>query len=450
VEAPRPVLTIPGTSITLYEALGPAPGFIYLAEHQINYGATRARGLTDRSSGRAYNIIAGEPGVEVPEDATRDELPARARRSPGTEGLGAEDWRERQKREAAEWEAKQKATSRVRRKGEFGNGVRGYRASVLGPQTERRIYGQSTDTLSRWERLYQRLVPYVVSRSGRKIAVHEHASRAWLESGLVSSDPLWTPGRMQFQPWFTESCAPWIILEGTRLGLRFALQQYDRSNPQARPPGKYDWTQAEYLSRLIESYLRDPERFRDLFGACYVGPDRERGLVASTKTLDLEKTQGISINAETLYNHYRWALKHNEDKAAVHRAYHRILLHRFLRRRRLTPGGPYTGGVADAAERRAKLLQAHRVLVFNSQGCPVAWNETELAANGIDKETIRKVYGNTTLVFGNRVPKDIGANVSVWTRWLYEEVLELDMQPCAKTVAFESGVSALAEAGYLA
>lgn len=443
----------------LYEAPGPYPGFVYLAPHQIPYGKTSAKGLTDRASGQSYNIVAGEPGIEVPEHASGENLPARAKRSPGTDGLGAEDWRERQKREAAEWEAREKAEQKIRKRTRR-DGVEGWRASILGPQLERKIYGQSSDTLGKWESLYQRLVPYTLSAVGRGApqAVHESSSRVWLtreSSGggaLPSSDPFWTPARTRFQPWFTEACAPWIVIEGTRLGLRFAVQQYDREHPEAVPPSRYDLTPAQRLARVVESYVRDPQRFRDLFGKCNVGPDRERGLTASTKVLDLgARTEAISVSAETLYNHYRWALKNSTDKDAVHRAYHRILLHRFLRRRPLTPGGPYIGGVREAAERRAKLLQAHRVLVFNSQGCPVAWNEVELAANGIDKETLRKVYGNATLLFGRSVPADLSAGVvGVWTKWLYEQVLEMDMRSCARSVAFAAGVEALAGAGYLA
>jgi hypothetical protein len=458
VAAPRPVLTIAGTNIVLYEAEGPYPGFVYLAPHQIPYGKTSAKGLTDRASGQSYNIVAGEPGLELPEHASEESLPARARRTPGTEGLGAEDWRERQKREAAEWEAREKAELRLR-KSTRREGVDGWRASILGPQAERRIFGQATSTLDKWETLYQRLVPYTLSSKGRGTpeAVHERSSRVWLTresaSGgpLPSTDPFWTPARTRFQPWLTEACAPWIVIEGTRAGLRFAVQQYDREHPEARPSSKYVLTPAQRLARLVESYVRDPQRFSDLFGKCNVA-DREKGLMLATRILDLgNRTAGISVAAETLYNHYRWALKNASDKDSIHRAYHRILLHRFLRRRPLTPVGSYVGGVREAAERRAKLLQAHRVLVFNSQGCPVAWNEVELSANGIDKETLRKVYGNATLLFAKSVPSDLSASVvGAWTKWLYEEVLEIDMRSCARTVAFTAGVQALAGAGYLA
>lgn len=430
----RPATTVQGTTITVYESLGPLPGVVWLVPHDISYGATTSQPLRDRKTGVSRNTIAGEPGLEVQEHTGVD-LPSRARRAPGTDGLGAEDWKARQKREREEWERAQQASLKRQRYA----GVRGYRASVMGPQVEGRVGGDQR-TQAKFSSLYHRLVEATYAHTG---------SRTWLNywsnahGSMSKSDPLHSVGHDRFQAWLNESCVPWLVVNGTKLGLKFAVPPFDRSDLE-RTPSRFEESPATTLAKLVASYVRDPQNFVSVFGECSISPVREQGIRSSGYVLDLKKTEGISVNAETLYNHYRWSLKHSADKAAVHAAYHRILLHRFLRRRALVPKTGPLDAVGNAAERRARLLQAHRVLVFNSEGCPVSFNQQALEANGIKADLL----GNATLVFKDRVDLDI---VNDWTRWLYGDVLQLPLESCARAVSrMRAEISALAGAGHLA
>ena len=446
----RPAGTIPGTKIVIYESGGPVPGMVWLVPHDIAYGSTNSWSLQKREVGKkggiSYNTIAGDPKIPrtVREHYERDDVtsgefgpswdlmsgPAKPTRPPGsgTEGLGAEDWRERQKREAEEFRL---AQERAEKRQKY-NGVRGYRAAVLGPHVERKL-NVKTDTMAKWSALWKRIPPATWNSKG---------NRTWLENGthMLKGDPLrGTSSSSLFQPWISESCVPWLILEGSRNGLVFATRPYDFENPDA-VPGRYEESPATTLIKLVALYLRDRAGFASDFGNCKTSAERSKGLMLSNKELGLNRTEAIGMDAGRLFDVFRLALKLSENKAAVHEAYHRILLHKFLHRRNLVP--KLSGdSVALASMRRAWVLQAHRLLVFNSSGCPVSFNQEVLEENGIRK------LNRASLVFKDRVDLNL---VDEWTRWLYGTVLEMPMETCARVVhEFKGQVSALAAAGHL-
>jgi len=431
----RPAGTIPGTNIIIYESGGPAPGVIWLVPHDIAYGSTNSWSLQKREvgvkGGTSYNTIAGDPKIplDVREHYRQDDLPSKPTRpsGSGTEGLGAEDWRERQKREAEEFRS---AQERAAKKQKY-NGVRGYRASVMGPQIERRL-GSKIDTLAKWSVLWKRIPA---------ATWHSKGNRTWLENGkhMPKHDPLRGVGAKEFQPWIAESCIPWLILEGTKQGLLFSTRPYDFENTDA-VPGRYEESPATSLIKLVARYRSDRQGFESSFGDCKVVAGRTKGLLLANKVLGLERTEAIGMNPLQLFNVFRFAMKQATDKSEVYAAYHRILLHKFLHRRILVPKLS-NDSVAHATLRRAWLLQAHRLLVFNSSGCPVSFNQEVLEENGIKKLT------NTSLVFKNKVDLNL---VDEWTRWLYGVVLEMPMETYARSVSeFREQVSALAEMGHL-
>ena len=353
--------TIPGTQITLYESMAPQPGIVLIKEHKINAGQTKA------SKNPHQNIEkTGGAGTEE---------------KPATEFFAMEG--------------------------------SGFILRAMSPQTEFSVAGRDLGTQVKLTKLFEMI--------GRN-------QKAWLSPKVPAGDPYRSPFP-GFVAWIHEHCLAWLVVEGTKIGLKFTVS--DETKNQAE-------SQVETVKRTIVYALKHPFR-----SPCPV-IDRRPGLQLADKILGISnaaiqtarggtrfENKGATLGAERLFEFYRLALSEASDqqeKRDIHEAYHRILLHKFLQRLRLTP--PPLGSrsraadpLGDSIERRALLLQAHRVFVFAPNGCPVALNTQLLEQNGIGIKEL-KIHSAT-----------IPAKATEWANWLYDEVLDLDKRNCIQTEA---------------
>lgn len=139
-----------------------------------------------------------------------------------------------------------------------------------------------------------------------------------------------------------------------------------------------------------------------------------------------DKYKPLSVGADGLYDAWRVRARVARGRAQleVNAAYHRILLHRFLRQKRLTPRVPGRGDLSRAIERRANLLQAYRVFVFDRRGCPVGLNVPLLEANHIGVKSIldKQVTHAGFTALSDRAKKFGG--------WLFTDVLDKAIVEC--------------------
>lgn len=449
---------IPGTEITLYESRLPQPGVVFLAHHYIRPGRTRSR-VTGRT-----NIVAGE-GEEFTEQTEAEALrqrgegvPAAPKRLPRVDGLGADPPKPRivqgpstmrtfdpskdapKDATPAERAAHQKAVLKyyetleinaTKARRDEGFSVIGWRLRALSPNSEIAIGGKNYGTQEKLSSLFRRI---------------GQDQRTWLEGPeyMGRGDPYFfvshkqhprhSKDRFAFTPWVKSECIGWIIVEGSKLGLKFAV----RALPEGVPPEKI--AEARYL-------VQDVLDYRDGKFRCEVKPPREKSVRDASETLGIGGLEALSMSALKLFENYQSALRDSADKQDVHEAYHRILLHRFLRRRTLVPVGSRTSKIGEMAERRANLLQAHRVFVFDGNGCPTRLNTRFLQANGID--VYKLMLKRPTLTF-MRNPRNEYL-VNEWTKWLFEDVLGKDQADCRAIYSSESltGLMALAGIGVL-
>lgn len=389
-----PVGVVPGTRITIFESDTPHPGVVLLTPHEINPGPTKRNASGVRGE-QGRNTVAG--GDDGPSDLF---------------GFGAPTDKERLKLLQQEWEKKLRESERTQSRSSVaqrgGGPVEGWRLRALSPQNEIRISGQDHNTQSVTTSLWKRIPP--------------GTQKAWLEPNLPKGDPYRSPDSATYQAWVRETCIPWLVVEGSKQGLKFA----------ANTKGTHEWRPALRLISLVGGYVRNPSSFD-----CKTVQLREKGVRLSSRVLGFNELQALSAGAEELYQAYIETLRRSSDKAEVHDAYHRILLHRFLRRRPLTPRGV---GPDRAAERRANMLQARRLFVFNSYGCPVSINKTTLEQNGIKVTSLGE--RDVTLIRGRR------SIVEQWTRWLYDFVLEVPTTDCMSASVVQ-GLEGLAVAGFL-
>lgn len=435
----RPYGLVPNTSITIYEAFYPQPGCVLLTPHEIHSGRTSS--WTEQ--GR--NVHAGE-GEEYQEHHGVS-LPSKPRRPP-VDGLGAQDPPGRRivqpldltkplppnatpKQRAMWMEAQaEKLLQQSAREERAGVSVRGWRLRALGPPSEIRLHGSDLRTQARLSMLFARIP------TGK--------GKTWLQTSLDKRDPYyWYAARRDpkgkepaWTPWVSHECIGWLVTEGAKLGLHFAARAIDPPDPTRVLP-------ARSLIEDIVTYIADP-------ASCRVRPPREKSIRSAARILGMNELQPLSAGAGELYEAYRSALRASDDKTDVHEAYHRVLLHRFLRRRRLVPKLVRSSQIGDAAERRANLLQAHRVFVFNSSGCPMRFNQRVLEANGIKADDqLEALAAKNPLLMYDRDPRGQYL-VKDWTQWLFEKVLELDPKKCREIFTGHiEGLHALAEAGYL-
>lgn len=381
----RPVGVVPGTAITIYESKTPQPGYVLLIPWGICPGPTSSK------SERGENRLAGGDRKRIVSESSQGGVVPKKNRGSVSKCKPIAG----------------------------GDPKSGFILRAMSEVTEAEKIGsdESLGTQAKISKLFR-----LISEK-----------KTWLEPRLEPGDPYKAPFSLGYTAWVDEDCVPWLIVEGSKLGLKFA----------GRDERTFEGTTtANYLISLVSFYLRNPEQFE-----CGIKREREPGLRLSSRTLNIPGTESIGMGAGELYERYRSALMSASDPSEVHRAYHRILLHRFMRRRRLTPQARATRAadrVSDAIERRANLLQAHRLFVFNSRGCPVRINAEVLYDSGID-----------IVAIGSKRPilPTIQGTVDAWTKWLYEDILEIKPEKCMPTkqeiIEMRAGLRSLALGGFL-
>lgn|GEM_PF-3728968 len=466
--------------ITLYESSYPQANIVLLTRHYIEPGVTKSRPLLDRTTGRSVNVHAGE-GVEYDDahesqrDREGDDLPARPKRSRSMDGLGADLPRRRIIQSRSEVDAREapaekppeekiqpveakrrivqskpespieakrltKAESdaaevalwkkrlREEEKREGGSrslAVRGWRMRVLSAKSEMEIEGKNFGTQAKLSALFKRI---------------PSSEKAWLEARsqwVSDGDPYHFQagargGGFAWTPWVKPECIGWLVTEGAKLGIYFATPPLEKGVPPR---------QCDELRLDVQNYLKGTV-------SCSLKVVRKPGIRGAAKVLGVGELQPLSISAMGLFEAYQAALRSNPDKREVHEAYHRVLLHRFLRRRTLVPLGSRSSIVGKESERRANMLQARRVFVFNSEGCPTRLNKQLLEENGIGIEEL--LLKKPTLVYVRNTQGQY--LVHEWTKWLFEEVLGKKPESCRAIFSNDylgGGLSALAGAGIL-
>jgi hypothetical protein len=430
----RKFYEFPGTDIAIYEANSPLPEIVHLTMWNIRPGPTKSHSQWDPDLQRSVNVHAGEEEqLKTPKkriDGLGADEPPR-RRIVGTTTVQQRvlDPTKELPRDAtpAERAAWTKAVTRAfekqrQQEKRMGVQVRGWRMRALSAEKERELFDQSSGAAATVAALFKRI---------------PKDQKAWLQSGDVPyEDPyrfLQTKKgeRGIYTPWVRSDCIGWLVAEAAKLGVYFST----------KPPKKVtDPSEASQLKLDVENYLSGKTQ-------CAPKVVREKGVRASARVLKIGDLQPLSISALNLFLVYQEALREADDKNEVHEAYHRILLHRFLRRRTLVPQASRTSRIGEEAERRAQLLQAHRVFVFDQRGCPTRLNQRLLEANGIDINALGKK--NPLLIYERNLKNQYIVNE--WTKWLFEDVLRKDPVECRSIFTSESftGLSALAELGFL-
>lgn len=424
--------------IVIYESHYPQPGIVLLSKHYIDPGKTSSRAQ------KGVNIHAGEES-EFDEKAVERQsadVPARATRR--VDGLGADEPRRRivtvqaPTREPSRvldpkkplpkdaTPAEKKAwydywTKAAEQDVRLGLSVRGWRMRALSAESEVEFGGKNLGTQAKLSALFRRIPP---------------EQKAWLEGPskwMQKNDPYFWLARTRnrefaWTPWVKPECAAWLVVEGAKLGLFFAARATEGLK------------EAEELKLDVNQYLRG-----DI--SCEVRPPRDLSIGGAARVFGLNRYEPLSMSAMGLFEVYQRALKEATNKRDVHEAYHRILLHRFLRRRLLVPTSTRSSEIGKESERRANLLQAHRVFVFNSNGCPTRLNSTFLESNGIG---IKELLAKNPLLMYSRDPRNRYL-VNEWTAWLFRDVLKKDPDDCRSLFTSESmdGLSVLAGLGIL-
>ena len=229
--------------------------------------------------------------------------------------------------------------------------------------------------------------------------------RTHFDPGLRKGDPM--RSSRSWRPWVNQDCIGRLIREASA-GIRgrvdpviFAIRTSQKMvNPDTGipetiyplrelegdwmiPPGKC--MDRVYRGITLEAAVRRLTGTRKASGY-YCNDYYDDGVCLGS---DTPFRTVIASSPEKIYELWRdaYAAVPDQYKAEVNAAYHRILLWRFLNRRKLTPG---KGRGNAAIERNANLIQAYRAFVFNSNGCPVAINTNLLRVNGVKLGPIRK------------------------------------------------------------
>lgn len=453
----------PGTDIVIYESTYPQPGIVLLSKHLILPGATIARAEYDPDLKRSINTKAGEEGSEYDDSkGYQSNLPASPRR-PKVEGLGADDTETPRRRRIVDFKpdptidfkpdptiqqpapivaraSYPRATSPTKDPGRFNvphpvlpndatpeqtanykraslrwweqktkhedrladTSVRGWRMRALSAEKEIELTGQSEGTQAKLSALFKR-IPRDQKTWLQSAHIPYGDPYAWLVTSEKSA--VWTP-------WVKPECVAWLVAEGAKIGLYFAARAYPGSDPSLP-------NDARMLQFDVQKHLTGDT-------SCSPNPVRKKSVRDSDEVLSLRPLESMSMSPGNLFQKYQEALRSTGDKAEAHEAYHRILLHRFLRRRLLVPTEKRSSVIGKDAERRANMLQAHRVFVFNRDGCPTRFNLNFLRANGIGLKELGA--RNPTQVYSRNLQNQYIVNE--WTNWLYVTVLGKDPRSC--------------------
>lgn len=295
-------------------------------------------------------------------------------------------------------------------------GRTGWTLHAMGPKAEAERGMKGTDAASRLRHWFVRLP------REQRVALRPAGF-------LPAGDPLRAPGT-KFRQWVSDECIATLVRAAAAgdkdiAPLRFAvLPKQQLLLPETR-------------TKIAIYPIAELQKVFAANGAgCRLEAPSGVTLEQAAKALgfpDLRKP--LSVGAGGLYEAWRSraARATERQRLLLNVAYHRILLHRFLQRRRLTP--PMRGEVGRELERRANLVQAYRVFVFDRRGCPVGINVPLLEANNLTLKTIvnRKVpHAGFTRSDQKRV-RDFGA-------WLFTDVLNKAITECKP-----SGLAGLAQ-----
>lgn len=225
------------------------------------------------------------------------------------------------------------------------------------------------------------------------------SGKIWLSPRIENKrDPLRTPAAYVryglkvggFIPFIKDDCLMPFLRGGAALGLEFEVM--DVQDESKLPP-------INEIFKIASKF--DPEE-----PSCTLAPERGFTFAVAASILKFQNlTESISAGPSKLYNAYLNVVT-TDDRA--HEAYHRILFEKFLRRKRLAPRA--MNSVLDKElNRRASLLQAHRLFVFLPDGTPIALNRSLLEKYGLSLSRANNLRADPT-----------------WGRWLIQDILGLN------------------------
>ncbi len=234
-------------------------------------------------------------------------------------------------------------------------------------------------------------------------------SRIWLWPYRPERDPLGTK-KTRPEPWISDSCIMTLLRASAAIGLKFAVPP--TSIDEIKIGGKlvpYEKNPSQMLQRAAIRLDGDNE--------CALVPTR-KGMTLAGAAAELGMRDPSRASPEDLYSAYVAARR--AGKARAHDAYHRILMQRFLERRLIAPRS-LNRSLDRELERRANLLQAHRLFVFDSRGCPVSINAV----------LVREYAMNVSRTLGRHVTQPrLLQKTDTWGQWLFSSILRQDPNAC--------------------
>jgi hypothetical protein len=236
-------------------------------------------------------------------------------------------------------------------------------------------------------------------RISRVFSRVQPSGKVWLSPRIENKrDPLRTPASYVryglkvggFIPFIKDDCLMPLLRGGAALGLQFEVM--DVQDESKLPP-------INEIFKIASKF--DPEE-----PSCTLAAERGFTFAIAASILKFQSlTEAIAAGPANLYNAYLGVIT-TDDRA--HEAYHRILFEKFLRRKRLAPRA-MNSTLDKELNRRANLLQAHRLFVFLPDGTPIALNRSLLEKYDLSLARANKLRADPT-----------------WGRWLIQEIFGLN------------------------
>ena len=242
-------------------------------------------------------------------------------------------------------------------------------------------------------------IPSTAKRISRVFSRIPSSAKIWLSPRIEDkNDPLRTPSAYVvyglttgFIPFIKDDCLMPLLRGGAAIGLEFEV---------STDPNKKGVLPIEELLSVASDF--NPEE-----PSCSLTPERGFSFEKAAIVLKFQnRLEAIAAGPANLYNAYLNVVTSDER---AHEAYHRILFEKFLRQKRLAPRA-MNSKLDKELNRRANLLQAHRLFVFTPEGDPVALNRSLLDEYGLTIDRLNNL----------RKPS------SPWNRWVIEEVFGMD------------------------
>jgi hypothetical protein len=296
-------------------------------------------------------------------------------------------------------------------------GRTGWVLRAMGPKAEAERGLRGPDAASRLRHWFVRLP------DEHRVALYP-PMRGPNSPGLPKGDPLRAPGST-FRQWVGDECITTLIKLASAGSpqvkpLLFAVKPSQRAMiPETR--------------QVLTIYpIQDMQRvFQRYAKGCALRPPSGMSLKqAGVQALGFETMlKAKSAGAGIVYEAWRARSLQATPKQRLilNTAYHRLLLRRFLDNRPLTPKAhprKPRSAVSAETERRANLIQAYRVFVFDRRGCPVGINVPLLEANNIRiKSVLDRKITHADFTRGQ-------AKAKVWGAWLFTDVLNKRISEC--------------------